>query len=52
VGRIDAASRKKGLTIPFQDLVIGVTALEFDYSVLTLNVRHFELIPTLVVKTI
>lgn len=32
---------------PFQDLVIGVTALEFDYSVATTNVRHFQMIPGL-----
>jgi tRNA(fMet)-specific endonuclease VapC len=32
-GRIDGESRQKGVTIPFQDLVIGVTALGFDYAV-------------------
>jgi predicted nucleic acid-binding protein len=36
--------------IPFQGLVIGVTALEFDYAVATANVRHFRMIPDLVVK--
>lgn len=50
VGRVDADCRKQGVTIAFQDLVIGVTALEFGYSVLTLNARHFEKIPNLVVK--
>jgi predicted nucleic acid-binding protein len=48
--RIDAESRRKGFVIPFQDLVIGVTALEFDYAVATANVRHFQMIPNLVVK--
>jgi predicted nucleic acid-binding protein len=48
--RIDGESRRKGVMIPFQDLVIGVTALEFDYAVATLNVRHFQMIPGLVVK--
>jgi tRNA(fMet)-specific endonuclease VapC len=48
--RIDAEARRKGITIPFQDLVIGATALEFGYAVATLNVRHFGLIPNLTVK--
>jgi predicted nucleic acid-binding protein len=48
--RIDAEARRKGVTIPFQDLVIGATALEFGYAVATLNVRHFGLIPNLTVK--
>lgn len=48
--RIDGESKQKGIAIPFQDLVIGVTALEFGYAVATMNVRHFEMIPGLVVK--
>jgi predicted nucleic acid-binding protein len=36
--------------IPFQDLVIGATALEFDCAVATHNARHFQMIPHLVVK--
>jgi tRNA(fMet)-specific endonuclease VapC len=47
--RIDAESKKKGVVVPFQDLIIGVTALEFGYGVATLNVLHFEMIPGLVV---
>ncbi|MGA3028120.1 MAG: PIN domain-containing protein [Bryobacteraceae bacterium] len=47
--RIDAEAKQKGITIPFQDLVIGATALEFGYEVATANVRHFQLIPNLVV---
>ena len=50
--RIDGESRRKGVVIPFQDLVIGVTALEFGYAVATANVRHFEMIPGLEVKRI
>jgi predicted nucleic acid-binding protein len=38
------------VVIPFQDLVIGVTLLEFDYAVATANARHFQMIPGLVVK--
>jgi tRNA(fMet)-specific endonuclease VapC len=45
--RIDAETKAKGVVIPFQDLVIGVTALEFGYAVATLNVRHFAMIPEL-----
>lgn len=48
--RIDAECRRTGNLIPFQDLVIGATALEFEYAVATLNARHFEMIPGLVVK--
>jgi predicted nucleic acid-binding protein len=48
--RIDAESKRKGTVIPFQDLVIGVTALEFNYAVATANARHFRMIPNLVVK--
>ena len=46
--RIDGESKRKGVVIPFQDLVIGLTALGFDYAVATANVRHFQMIPGLV----
>ena len=48
--RIDGESRRRGVVIPFQDLVIGSTALEFDYAVATHNARHFRMIPQLAVK--
>ena len=48
--RIDGESRRSGVVIPFQDLVIGATALEFDYAVATHNARHFQMIPSLVVR--
>ena len=48
--RVDGECRRIGKVIPFQDLVIGVTALEFDYAVATANLRHFQMIPGLVVK--
>ncbi len=50
--RIDGESRQKGIAIPFQDLVIGVTAVEFGYAVATTNVRHFEMIPNLIVRRV
>ena len=37
VARIDAESKEKGAIITFQDLIIGVTALEFGYGVATLK---------------
>jgi len=48
-GRIDAEQKSRGVTIPFADLLIGATALALDYSVLTVNLRHFKLIPSLTI---
>jgi len=31
--RIGGEAQRKGAAIPFQDLVIGVTALQFNYAV-------------------
>jgi len=50
--RIGGEAQRKGVAIPFQDLMIGVTALQFNYAVATLNVRHFQMIPGLVVKSL
>ncbi len=41
-GRIDGEQEAKGVKIPFQDLLIGATALELDYAVVTGNLRHFR----------
>ena len=46
-GRIDAEQRSARITIPIADLYIGATALSLGFSVLTANVRHFNLIPGL-----
>ena len=46
-GRIEAQQAAQGISIAFPDLLIGVTALHLDYSVATLNVRHFQSIPCL-----
>ena len=40
-GRLSAALRKKGVTIPFSDILIAVLALENDLTILTVD-RHFE----------
>ena len=47
--RLDGESRQSGIVIPFQDLVIGATALHLAYGVATANLRHFRLIPNLTV---
>ena len=45
--KIDGEQQDKGVKIPFGDLLVGVTALELGFSVLTVNVRHFRIIPGL-----
>lgn len=47
VGRIEGEQAALGVTIAFQDLAIGVTALALGFDVATLNVRHFLLVPGL-----
>ena len=46
-GRIGSEQSALGFTIPTVDLMIAATALSLDYSILTTNVRHFNLIPGL-----
>ena len=48
-GLIDGELGGRGLKLGFQDLLIGVTALERGYAVLTRNERHFQLVPDLTV---
>jgi predicted nucleic acid-binding protein len=38
--RIDGETKSRGIAIPFQDLIIGVTALQFDYAAARTNVRR------------
>jgi predicted nucleic acid-binding protein len=45
--KIDADAKRTGLVIPFEDLLIGVTALHIGYGVGTRNLRHFRVIPNL-----
>ncbi len=45
--KIDADMKKMGLVIATADLLIGVTALYYGYSIGTRNVRHFQMIPGL-----
>jgi predicted nucleic acid-binding protein len=44
---IDANAKKNATVIPFADLLIGVTALHFGFSIGTRNERHFKMIPDL-----
>jgi predicted nucleic acid-binding protein len=46
-GRIGAQQAAAGLVIPYNDLMIGATALSLGYAILTSNVRHFRMIPGL-----
>jgi predicted nucleic acid-binding protein len=48
-GQIDGEGQARGVRLPLSDLLIGVTALELEYSVATRNVRHFRMIPGLAV---
>ena len=45
--KIDAEGKQTGRVIPFPDLLIGVTALHFGYTLGTKNLRHFQMIPGL-----
>ncbi len=44
-GQIDGENQAKGVRLPLSDLLIGVTALDLGYGVVTSNLRHFRLIP-------
>lgn len=46
-GKIEGEQAARGVSIAFEDLLIGSTALHLGYSVATLNARHFRLIPGL-----
>jgi predicted nucleic acid-binding protein len=49
-GTISGQQAARGILIPFEDLLIGATALHLGFDVLTGNVKHFQMIPGLVVK--
>ena len=51
-GKIDGEQRSIGVTIPSMDLLIGATALEIGYAIVTANIRHFQLIPGLNIVTL
>lgn len=45
--RIDVEAKNTGCVIATADLLIGVTALHYGYSVGTRNIRHFRMLPGL-----
>lgn len=51
-GRIEGEQAAQGISIDFEDLVIGVTALHLGFDVATVNVKHFRRIPGLNVVTL
>lgn len=51
-GRIEGEQAAKGVTVDFEDLVIGTTALHLGFDVATINVRHFQRIPGLKVVSL
>ncbi len=46
-GSLSGEQAAKGVTLPIDDLLIGVAAIEQGYAVATLNLRHFQKIPGL-----
>jgi tRNA(fMet)-specific endonuclease VapC len=46
-GRIEGEQAAHGTSIAFEDLLIGATALHMNYAVVTLNMRHFQMVPGL-----
>jgi predicted nucleic acid-binding protein len=49
-GRLSAALRKRGQTLPFSDIIIATLALEHKITILTID-HHFSLVPGLVTVT-
>lgn len=47
VGRIEGQQAALGYTLAFEDLAIGVTALQLGFDIVTLNERHFQSVPGL-----
>lgn len=51
-GRIEGEQAAKGVSIAVADLIIGATALQLGFDVVTLNVKHFVVIPGLKVVSL
>lgn len=51
-GRIEGEQAARGVSIAIEDLIIGATALSLGFDIATLNVRHFQAIPSLKVVLI
>ncbi|HEY3457725.1 MAG TPA: PIN domain-containing protein [Bryobacteraceae bacterium] len=48
-GAVNGSQAAKGTKLPIDDLLIGASAIEQGYAVATLNRRHFDKIPDLLV---
>ena len=48
-GRIDGELASRGITLSFEDVTIGATALQLGFDVATVNIKHFKPIPGLTV---
>jgi predicted nucleic acid-binding protein len=51
-GRISGQLGRQGIVVPFEDLLIGATALHNNFEIVTENVSHFGKIPGLTVKAL
>lgn len=51
-GLISGQEAERGIILPFADLLIGATALHLGFEVVTENVRHFRMIPKLVLRSL
>jgi len=51
-GRIEGEQAAIGISIAIADLIIGATALHLGFDVVTLNEKHFRLIPGLKTLTL
>ena len=51
-GTISGQEAARGVNLPFEDLLIGATALQLGFEVVTEDARHFQMIPNLVVKSL
>jgi predicted nucleic acid-binding protein len=49
-GQTDGQMQAAGKRVALADLLIGSTALDLGYAVATANVRHFAMIPDLVIE--
>ena len=47
VGRMEGELAGRGISVAFEDLAIGATALAPGFDVATANLRHFRMIPGL-----
>jgi predicted nucleic acid-binding protein len=52
VGRLEGELANRGFTMAFEDLAVGVTAMQLGFGVATMNRKHYELIPGLNIVSI